>query len=450
MTTQSNFKIIGEYTDAVIHLPSEDLLDKMTRKQITELTNYKAFKGLKIVVMPDTHAGSGCVIGTTVDMNSVMTREGSEETGVIPNVIGVDIGCGVETVNLGPKRINYEHLDKFIHANIPAGFSKREVQFRFDTLPDVRRSYYKELEDEIDPLCERIHGLNKGVLLSSIGTLGGGNHFIEVGIADELDENGDLNRWLSLHSGSRNPGLKVASHYQKMAQRYWKECKNKIDKERRDQVNRLNSQRAKRDENGKTKKEISNEIKTLEESWGPTQIPPKAAEFLPLHLGGLNYLRDMKLMQMYAKLNREVMLTDVMNHLGREQCFIVRSVHNYINFEDNILRKGAIAAHKDVWVVIPMNMKRGVVIGKGLGNEDWNFSAPHGSGRTMSRKEARREIKLNEFEKEMKDVYSTCVDKNRIDEAPRAYKDADMVCRQIHGQTIQIIYNVRAEYNFKG
>lgn len=446
MSEENNFEIKGKYTTAVVYLPP-GTLEPNTFQQIEELTNYKAFSDLPLVVMPDCHAGAGCVIGTTVDMTTIVdAKEDTNETGIIPNIIGVDIGCGVETVNLGHQRINYKNLDKFVHNNIPAGFSKRPTPFSFEELTPDRREYYRDLEEAALELCNRI-GLNPNVFYRSIGTLGGGNHFVEIGLADEEDEKGSRNRWLSIHSGSRNPGLQVAKYYQKMAKTQWAEYRRKEEKARRAQIHKLRNRL--RNE-GKTKKEIYQEVQALEATFDKIEAPPRAAEFLPLHLGGSDYLRDMKLMQKYAEINREMMITRIVEFLGREECTVVRSVHNYINFDDNVLRKGAISAHKDKWVVIPMNMKRGVVIGKGLGNKDWNFSAPHGSGRTMSRTQAKRVIKMQTFERQMEDVYSTCVDSARLDEAPDAYKDADMVCRQIDGKTIQIIYNVKAEYNFKG
>jgi len=443
-----SFELKGKYTTATIYLP-DGSLDKNTLSQIKQLTDYKAFTGLKLVVMPDCHAGAGCVIGTTVDMSPIVNSdENSEETGIIPNIIGVDIGCGVESVNLGTRELDYESLDKYIHHHIPAGFSKRPSPFSFEFLSSERRKYYQNLENEAEELCKRI-GVNPDIFYRSIGTLGGGNHFIEIGLADEEDEKGNRNRWLSIHSGSRNPGLQVAKHYQDIAKEYWKNYVITSQDTHRQEIHALQK---KLGEERKPKNYIKKEVEKLKQTWQKLYNPPKGAEFLPLHLGGMNYLRDMKLMQQFAELNREVMLNQILQHLkidAKPEDY-VRSVHNYINFDDNILRKGAISAHKDQNVVIPMNMKRGIIIGKGLGNADWNYSAPHGSGRVMSRGQAKQMLSLRKFEQQMEKVYSTCVDKNRLDEAPDVYKDADMICRQIDGETVQIVYNVRAEYNFKG
>ena len=225
---------------------------------------------------------------------------------------------------MGPKKINYKRLDEFIHEFIPAGFKKNTIPFEFDSLDDDRREYYRDLEEAASELCER-NKIKVNVFYNSIGTLGGGNHFIEIGLADKPDENGEYNRWLSIHSGSRNPGLTVANHYQSLARKYWRETKrNSVNNKLREYQTNLPKTL--------TKKERKKMADAFLETISRGASPPKAAEFLPLSLGGLDYLHDMKLMQKYAELNREVMLTKIMNFLNRFGCQVVRSVHNYINF----------------------------------------------------------------------------------------------------------------------
>jgi RNA-splicing ligase RtcB len=341
-------------------------------RQIEHLLNQEFIKGSKIRIMPDAHAGAGCTIGTTMTITDK----------IVPNLVGVDIGCGIETVLLGEDDLDLKALDQAIHRNIPSGFKVRRAAHPMNSEIDLGALRYAPHTD-----------LVRGSL--SIGTLGGGNHFIELG----RDEEGRL--YLSVHSGSRNIGKQVCDHYQKVAA----------------------------DKMGK-KKTAERELAYLE--------------------GELfyDYLHDMEIMQRYADINRRAMVAE----LERSLSFTIEdqfsTVHNYIDLDSMILRKGAISAGLGERMLIPMNMRDGSLICTGRGNEDWNFSAPHGAGRIMSRSAAKKNISLPEFEKSMEGIYSSTVNKSTIDEAPFAYKPMDEIIRGI-GDTCDIVTTIKPLYNFK-
>ena len=355
-----------------------DEVEETAISQVYNMLNSIVFDGCNIRIMPDIHAGAGTVIGFT----STITDK------IIPNVIGVDIGCGVDAWKLANREIDFQMLDDFIRNNIPYGYNVHDTVLDFDAFLDDEHKYFK---DEVEIICASTKQKYHRVL-KSLGSLGGGNHFIEI----DKDQNGDY--WLLIHSGSRNFGLQIATYYQKIAVANMGKC---------------------------------NRLEYLEDNYAE------------------EYLRDMKVAQFYADLNRKLMGHLILNdYLEMPTTEYVSSVHNYISFDDHIIRKGAISAHKDEKVVIPWNMKDGAIIGTGLGNEDWNCSAPHGAGRTMSRSKAKKEIKLEDFEQCMSNVWSSCISSGTLDEAPQAYKSYKKI-QDALSETVRIDYQLKPVYNFK-
>ena len=377
--------------------------------QINELLEQDAFKDSKIRIMPDVHAGKGCVIGFTGDLGDK----------VIPNVVGVDIGCGMLCVELGDVPINLVELDRIIRENIPSGMNVHEG---FPTTPfflgDLK--CYKELRNK-DNWLEK-----------SMGTLGGGNHFIEV---DE-DENG--NKYLVIHTGSRNLGKQVAEIYQNKAIEYCS-FENEMAKEIEDCIKTYKEQ-------GRTS-EINDRIKEIRIKYtGKTKLP-KDLCYLEGQLRE-DYLHDMKICQEFASLNRGMIARIIMEHLGLYALAFFQIIHNYISFTDNIVRKGAISARKGERVLIPMNMRDGCIIGIGKGNDDWNQSAPHGAGRIMSRIKAKEVLTMEDYRDSMKDIFTSSVNEDTLDEAPMAYKPMQEIMNCI-GDTIEIEKVIKPIYNFK-
>ena len=377
--------------------------------QINELLEQDAFKDSKIRIMPDVHAGKGCVIGFTGDLGDK----------VIPNVVGVDIGCGMLCVELGNVNINLVELDRIIRENIPSGMNVHED---FPTTPfflgDLK--CYKELRNK-DNWLEK-----------SMGTLGGGNHFIEV---DE-DENG--NKYLVIHTGSRNLGKQVAEIYQNKAIEYCS-FENEMAKEIEDCIKTYKEQ-------GRTS-EINDKIKEIRIKYtGKTKLP-KDLCYLEGQLRE-DYLHDMKICQEFAMLNRNIIARTIMEHLGLYALDYFQTIHNYISFTDNIVRKGAISARKGERVLIPMNMRDGCIIGIGKGNDEWNQSAPHGAGRIMSRIKAKEVLNMDDYRDSMKDIFTSSVNEDTLDEAPMAYKPMQEIIDCI-GDTIEIEKVIKPIYNFK-
>jgi len=387
----------GNYTDCKIFT---DQVEETAITQVKDFLNHIAFKDCRTRFMPDIHAGKGSVIGTTVELSGM----------VIPNVIGVDIGCGMLSAKIGKIDIDLAKLDEFISNNIPSGQ-------RVNPKEPFSTAYYDSLRKDILKVCNKIE-LAPERVLHSLGTLGGGNHFIELGVDEEE------NKWLTIHSGSRNFGLKVAKYHTRIAE---KSCKNK-------------------------KVDLSNIPLKNRESYLKSHKPEKIQKGMEYLVGSEanDYLNDMRLAQEYASFNRKSMIEKIINHLNIKvyQWDRIESVHNYINFTDNIIRKGAISAHEEEFVVIPWNMRDGLIIGVGLGNEDWNYSAPHGAGRNFSRTKAFETINLEDFEESMKGIYSTSVVQANIDESPFAYKDYKEVEKHL-SETVEIIHRVKPIYNFK-
>ena len=378
--------------------------------QINELLEQDAFKDAKVRIMPDVHAGKGCVIGFTGDLGDK----------VIPNIVGVDIGCGMLCVELGKVDIDLEKLDKVIRDNVPSGRNVHELPIQSSNLY-LNELYCKKMLNNKDEWLER-----------SLGTLGGGNHFIEV------DVDNDGNKYLIIHTGSRNLGKQVAEIYQNKAIEYcsydkeMKDEKNKIIKEYKEQGREKDIQQALLDVNNKYNGKI------------------KLPQDLCYLEGDLRkqYLHDMLICQTFAMHNRKYIASVILEHMNLIEKDNFHTIHNYISFDDNIIRKGAISARKGERVLIPINMRDGCIIGIGKGNDDWNQSAPHGAGRIMSRAKAKEILRLKDFENSMEGIYTTSVCEDTIDESPMVYKPMDEIIKYI-GDTVEIEKIIKPIYNFK-
>lgn len=389
-----------------------DNVEDSAKEQIIQLLNQDFIKNGKVRVMADVHAGAGCVIGFTADLGDK----------VIPNLVGVDIGCSMLTIELKQMNIDLEKLDDIIHKYIPSGYNVHEG--RIARFPKLQELYcYRNLRD-----TKRIE--------RSIGTLGSGNHFLEVNV----NKNND--KYLVIHSGSRNLGHQVATFYQNLAIDL---CSGKEEYYiKRDEIIKTYKEQGKRKEIQKALIDLKRRYKDLQPNY-PKELCYLTGEFRD------KYLHDMKICQEYAQLNRETMANIILGKMFNKSLNnfeFFHTVHNYINFEDNIIRKGAISAYKDEKVLIPMNMRDGSILAIGKGNSDWNYSAPHGAGRLMSRTKAKEKINLDDFKETMKDVYTTSVNENTIDEAPMAYKPMEEIVKNI-SDTVEIIDIIKPIYNFK-
>lgn len=396
-----------------------DNIEEEAVEQINLLLEQEPFKNCKVRIMPDVHAGKGCVIGFTADL----------EDKVIPNIVGVDIGCGMLCVELGNIDLDLEKLDKVINENIPAGRNIREQKLiNFDKINDLY--CLRELKET--------KKFNR-----AIGTLGGGNHFIEV----DVDE--DDNKYLVIHTGSRNLGKQVADYYQDLAIQL---CSGKEEMyKRKDEIIKTYKEQGRKAEIQKALKQLEAEYKQNKPNL-PNELCYLTGKYREM------YLHDMKICQEYASLNRLHIATAVLiDYFGLTYIPDMyppimydsfETVHNYISFEDNIVRKGAIRANKGERVIIPINMRDGSIIAVGKGNKDWNNSAPHGAGRLMSRKKAKETFKLQEFKESMKDIYSTSVLEETIDEAPFVYKPMQEIIDNIK-DTVEIERIIKPIYNFK-
>ena len=395
-------EIKGEFSTAKVFT---DNIEDSAVEQIKELCEMEYTKNQKIRIMPDVHTGVGCTIGTTMTISDK----------IVPNLVGVDIGCGMETIKVKNKNIELEKLDKLIYAKIPSGMN-------------IRKSPHK-YNDEIDLTMLRCYyEINNSRAIHSIGTLGGGNHFIEV----NRDAEGKI--YIVVHSGSRHLGKEVATLYQELGY----QSLNGNDKKAVEEL--IAEYKSK----GKDK-EIKSAIKQLKNQV-LTNIPYTLA-YVSKELFD-DYIYDMKIVQRFAMLNRKAMLDEIIKgmKLNIEEQFT--TIHNYIDTENMILRKGAVSAQKDEKIIIPINMRDGSLICIGKGNEDWNFSAPHGAGRLMSRKQAKNTFTVSEFKKEMKDIYTTSVNKETLDECPMAYKDMTDIVNNIT-PTAKILNVIKPIYNFK-
>lgn len=366
--------IYGKYNTAIAYA---DELSSICVEQLTILCNQKFTEGSRIRIMPDAHAGNGCVIGTTMTIKDK----------IVPNLVGVDIGCGMMMVPLEKTEPDYDRLDRFIRENIPAGYN-------------IHQEYKPVKDDEwlFDKLhCKDILDMDKA--LRAIGTLGGGNHFIEV----DRDDSGYY--YLVIHSGSRNPGLKVAMHYQNTAKKICSE-------------------------------DVPSDLRYLEGDIAD------------------DYIDDVLTMTAYAHRNRFVMADAIIKGMRWDvRDGVVDTVHNTIDTLDGpdgwkVLRKGATSARAGEELLIPMNMRDGSLLCRGKGACDWNFSAPHGAGRLFSRAAAKRSLSLEEFQKQMEGIYSTCISQTTLDESPMAYKPMDSILKNME-PTVEVLKVLKPVYNFK-
>ena len=376
-------------------------------EQIRRMCDYELTAGSRVRIMPDVHAGKGCTIGTTMTVTDK----------VCPNIVGVDIGCGMYTVKLADKELDFEKIDAACHY-IPSGMNVWEGRLeRFD-LTDLR--CYRSLRD-----TRRLE--------RSLGTLGSGNHFVEV------DRSADGTNYLVIHSGSRNLGKQVAEVYQQLAvdlhmgkESYFKQ---------RDEIIRTYKEEGRRSEIQQALKELKNNYETQALAV-PADICWLYGTFLD------DYLHDVEICQKFARRNREKMAEIILERTGMTALESFHTIHNYIDTKEMILRKGAIAAHAGEKVLIPINMRDGSVIAIGKGSEEWNYSAPHGAGRIMSRGKAKEAIDIEAYKESMKGIYTTSVSESTLDEAPMAYKSLEDIIDVI-SDSVDIIEVMRPVYNFK-
>ncbi|MCL1915007.1 MAG: RtcB family protein [Eubacteriaceae bacterium] len=362
------FAINGKYNTAIVYAAS---LEEAAIEQIKNMMGQEFAEGLKIRIMPDAHVGVGCTIGTT------MTVAGK----VVPNLVGVDIGCGIDTITLKQSHVQLQKLDKAVHNLIPSGFKIRKEEHSFAEDSDIGKLR-----------CVKNINLKRAYL--SIGTLGGGNHFIELGTDIES------NLYFAIHSGSRNLGKQVAEHYQRQA----------------------------------------------------VLACPGAPKSLAYCSGDLldDYLHDMEIVQRYASLNRQAIAYELTKEMGFKATGQITTIHNYIDTSAKpmILRKGAVSAKNGEKLLIPINMRDGSLLCVGKGNEDWNYSSPHGAGRLMSRSAAKSAVTLGQFKESMQGIYTTTVNRSTIDESPFAYKPMEDIIANV-SDTVDILCRITPLYNFK-
>ena len=398
------FEIKGKVNTAICYAT---VVEDEAIEQIRRMCDYSFTEGSKIRIMPDVHAGKGCTIGTT------MTVAGK----AVPNVVGVDIGCGMYTVELGKAAVDFEKVDEAAHF-IPSGMNIWEGRTeRFD-LESLR--CYRELK-------------NTKWLERSLGTLGGGNHFIEI------DEASDGTKYLVIHSGSRNLGKQVAEWYQQLAIDLHKGIGEYL--EAREELIRTLKEQGR-------KGEIQQALKNLkwEKYNGEPDMPADLCYLEGKYLE--DYLHDVEICQRFARRNREKMAEVLLGRCGMSGSNAFHTIHNYIDTEEMILRKGAIAARQGEKVLIPINMRDGSVLAVGKGNPEWNYSAPHGAGRVLSRTMAKKSLSLEEYQETMKGVYTTSVNESTLDEAPMAYKSlADII--DVIRESVDVIDVMKPIYNFK-
>ena len=374
-------------------------------EQIRRMCDYEFTAGSQIRIMPDVHAGKGCTIGTTMTVKDK----------AVPNIVGVDIGCGMYTVNLGQAEIDMEQMDAAAHF-IPSGLNVWEGRQEHFDLLGLR--CYRGLKD-----AKRLE--------RSLGTLGGGNHFIEI------DQAADGTKYLVIHSGSRNLGKQVAEFYQRLA--------IELNKGKEEYFAKRDALIAEYKAAGR-RNEIQAALKALKWEAREATIPEDLCFVYGQYLE--DYLHDVEICQRFARRSRELMAEIILQRLGIEAVDAFHTIHNYIDTDEMILRKGAIAAHKGEKVLIPINMRDGSVLAIGKGNPDWNFSAPHGAGRIMSRTAAKENLDLDEYRREMEGIYTTSVNEATLDEAPMAYKSLSDIIDVI-SESVDVIEVLKPIYNFK-
>lgn len=395
-------QVNGKYNQAIIYT---DVVDEASIAQVQELCNQEFVDGQRIRLMPDIHAGAGCTIGTTMTIRDK----------IVPNLVGVDIGCGMAVAILKEQHIEFEKLDKVIRQYVPAGFDIRIDKHRF--ADDI------ELEDL---RCAKHVNLDRAA--KSIGTLGGGNHFIEV----DRDNSGTL--YLVVHTGSRHLGVEIASYYQRLA---YEQLNRSSDAEVQAVITRLKAE-------GK-QKQIESEIKKLK-STKRTDIPKHLA-----YVEGQafdDYIHDMRIAQHFASMNRHAIVDVIVKNMGFHVVDSFTTIHNYIDLDNMILRKGAVSAQAGERLIVPINMRDGSLICVGKGNPEWNCSAPHGAGRLMSRADAKQSFTVSEFKKAMNGIFTTSVGRDTLDECPMAYKPIESILDNIR-ETVDVQHIIRPIYNFK-
>lgn len=381
------------------------VIEEEAIEQIRRMCDYEFTEGSQIRIMPDVHAGKGCTIGTTMTVKDK----------AVPNIVGVDIGCGMYTVNLGKGELNLEKLDEAAHF-VPSGKNVWEGrQEKFDL---TRLRCYRSLKDS-----KR--------LVRSLGTLGGGNHFIEV------DRSEDGTNYLVIHTGSRNLGKQVAEIYQKLA--------IELHQGKEEYFVKRDALIAEYKAAGR-KNEIQAALKELKWQNKDLLIPEDLCYLYGSYFE--DYLADVEICQEFARRNREKIVEVLLERVGLTGSEAFHTIHNYIDTEEMILRKGAIAAHEGEKVLIPINMRDGSVLAIGKGNKEWNYSAPHGAGRLMSRTKAKENLSMQEYRKEMEGIYTTSVNEATLDEAPMAYKSIDDILDVIK-ESVTVIQVMKPIYNFK-
>lgn len=393
----------GKFTSAIVYT---DLVEQEALEQIQQLCDQPIAEGSRVRIMPDVHAGSGCTIGTTMTIGNK----------IMPSLVGVDIGCGMLTVGIGKQQLSLEELDKLIYRCIPSGQNVRQAPHPLTAEIDLHQLR-----------CAARVDLERAAL--SLGSLGGGNHFIEADIDDEG------NQYLVVHSGSRQLGHQVASYYIKAG---YAQMEMEGVKTWQDRVEELKAQ-------GRFQEiEAQKKLFVLEKN--QLDIPEKLA-----YVSGQlfeDYIHDMAIVQRFAQLSRQAMMQEMLTGLGLTETECFETIHNYIDMESMILRKGAVSAKLGERLLIPINMRDGSLICTGKGNSEWNYSAPHGAGRLMSRTKAKEQLKMEDFSQSMAGIYTTSVHESTIDEAPMAYKPMEAIVSNIH-PTVEINAVIRPVYNFK-
>lgn len=395
-------ELSGKFNTAKIFT---DVVDQASISQVIELLNQEFVTGSRIRLMPDIHAGAGCTIGTTMTITDK----------VVPNLVGVDIGCGMETIRVREKHMELQQLDKLIRQRIPSGFTIRDKAHRYLAKIDLSKLY---CADHVDLLRAE----------KSIGTLGGGNHFIEA----DQDEEGNI--YVVVHSGSRHLGLEVAKYYQEEGYKVL----NGTDST---SIEALITEMKAAGRQKEIQKELKR-LKNLKQTHIPRQLAYVSGELFD------HYIHDMKIVQSFAALNRQAMMDEIIQGMKLHVEEQFTTIHNYIDTDAMVLRKGAVSAKAGERLLIPINMRDGSLICIGKGNEDWNCSAPHGAGRLMSRAQAKQSFTVSEFKKQMADIYTTSVSKATLDECPMAYKDMKDIVDNI-GPTAEIEKIIKPIYNFK-
>ena len=406
-------EIKGQYNTAIIY---QSEIDDATRDQVQTIVNQPFVEGETIRIMPDCHAGAGCVIGTTMTLTNGR---------VCPNLVGVDIGCGMYLISLkGIKEedIDFKALDEFIETHIPTGRNiHEEKKVKFADIQNLR--CYRELKDT-------------SKFEKAIGTLGGGNHFLE------LDKDTEGTIYFVVHTGSRNMGKQVADYYQDLADGV---CNRQLDAYFVEKANLIETYKA---EGRKT--EIQAALKALTQKYkeNTNKVPKDLAWLEGDHLN--DYLHDMDICQRYAQLNRETICREICRFFGIDfdTAGKLETIHNYIDLKQKMLRKGSIDCSEGKGVIIPVNMRDGSIIAVGKGNKNYNCSGPHGAGRLMSRNQARENISLNDFKKSMDGIYTSCVSEETLDESPMAYKSIESVLPWIK-ETADVVDIIKPIWNYK-